>query len=92
MPTATAVVGDILDLARDGIGLGRPRLGPLGFSVSQLRKARVRPIGSIVSEFYLRVEAELASQYALALARRDSRLAAVDHREAEYSVEDANER
>ena len=57
MPTATAVVGDILDLARDGIGLGRPRLGPLGFPVSQLRKARVRPIGAIVSEFYLRVEA-----------------------------------
>jgi len=58
MPTATAVLGDVLDVARDRLGLGGPRLAPLGFSVRDLRKARVRPIGDVVSEYYLRIHAE----------------------------------
>ena len=58
MPTATAVVGDILDLARDRLGLGGPRLPPLGFAARDLQKARVRPIGDVVSEYYLRIQAK----------------------------------
>jgi len=57
MPTATAVVGDLIDLARDLRGSGHPRLPPLGFPIAQLRTAKVRPIGEIVSEFYLRIHA-----------------------------------
>ena len=57
MPTATAVVGDLIDLARDLRGVGRPRLVPLGFPVARLRDVKVRPIGEIVSEFYLRIHA-----------------------------------
>ncbi len=57
MPTATAVVADVLDVARDRVELGRPRLPPLGFPVRALSRARVRPIGDVVSEYYLRVQA-----------------------------------
>jgi homoserine dehydrogenase len=57
MPTATAVVGDLLDVARDRLGLAAPRLAPLGYPVASLRRVRVRPIGEIVSEFYLRLHA-----------------------------------
>lgn len=58
MPTATAVVGDVLDVARDRLGLGGPRLAPLGYPAGRLQKARVRPIGDVVSEYYLRIHAE----------------------------------
>jgi homoserine dehydrogenase len=57
MPTATAVVADVLDVARDRLGRGSPRLEPLGYGVSRQRAARVVPVGDIVSEFYLRIHA-----------------------------------
>jgi len=58
MPTATAVVGDLMDVARDLRGLGHPRLAPLGYPIARQRTARVRPIGDVISEFYLRVHAK----------------------------------
>jgi homoserine dehydrogenase len=56
MPTATAVVADILDVARDRRGLGRPRLAPLGYPVARQRRIRVRPMGDVVCEYYLRLQ------------------------------------
>jgi homoserine dehydrogenase len=58
MPTATAVLADVIDVARDLRGLGRPRLEPLGYPIARQRVARVRPIGDVISEFYLRVHAQ----------------------------------
>jgi homoserine dehydrogenase len=58
MPTATAVVADLIDVARDLRELGRPRLAPLGYPIARQRAARVRPIGDVISEFYLRVHAQ----------------------------------
>lgn len=58
MPTATAVVADVLDVARDRVGLGGPRLPPLGFPAKALTKGKVRPIGDVVSEYYLRIQAK----------------------------------
>lgn len=58
MPTATAVLADVLDVARDLRELGRPRLAPLGYPVARQRAVRVRPIGDVISEFYLRVHAQ----------------------------------
>jgi len=57
MPTATAVVADVLDVARDRRQLGGPRLPPLGYPVRRQRAARVRPLGDVESEFYLRLSA-----------------------------------
>ena len=58
MPTATAVVADVIDVARDLRELGRPRLAPLGYPIARQRAAKVRPIGDVTSEFYLRVHAQ----------------------------------
>jgi len=58
MPTATAVVADVIDVARDLRELGRPRLAPLGYPIARQRVAKVRPIGDVMSEFYLRVHAQ----------------------------------
>lgn len=58
MPTATAVVADVIDVARDLRTIGRPRLAPLGYPIARQRAARVRPIGEVISEFYLRVHAQ----------------------------------
>jgi homoserine dehydrogenase len=56
MPTATAVVADVLDIARDRLGLGRPRLAPLGYGVASQRRTRIRPMGDVSCEYYLRLQ------------------------------------
>ncbi len=85
MPTATAVVADVLDIARDRLGLGGPRLAPLGFSAKALRKGRVRPIGEVVSEYYLRIQAKdrpgVLGQVAGHLGRSGISVASVVQRE-----------
>lgn len=85
MPTATAVVADVLDVARDRLEMGRPRLAPLGFPAKTLRKGRVKPIGEVVSEFYLRVLADdqpgVLAQVAGLLGRAGISVASVVQRE-----------
>jgi len=58
MPTATAVVADILDLARARLGTGAPRSHPLGYPVSFMKRARVKPMADVICEYYLRFMAE----------------------------------
>jgi homoserine dehydrogenase len=85
MPTATAVLGDVIDVARDRRGLGRPRLAPLGYPIAMQRPAKVRPIGEITSEFYLRVHAldepGVLGQIATTLGRHGISIASVVQRE-----------
>ena len=55
MPTATAVVADILDIARHRIAAGGgARSHPLGFPMAQIKRARVKPMDDVVCEYYLR--------------------------------------
>lgn len=54
MPTATAVVADILDVARDRL-LDGPRLPPLGYPVAQQRRLKVKALETLSSEYYLRI-------------------------------------
>ncbi len=54
MPTATAVVADVLDVVRDRLR-GGPRLPPLGYPLARQRRARVRPVGALSAEYYLRI-------------------------------------
>ncbi len=58
MPTATAVVADILDLARERLGGGATRSHPLGYPVSFIKRARVKPMADVICEYYLRFMAE----------------------------------
>lgn len=57
LPTATAVIADILDLARERFG-DATRSHPLGYPVSFIRRARVKPMADVICEYYLRFMAE----------------------------------
>jgi homoserine dehydrogenase len=54
LPTATSVLGDILDVAESRSRRDRPPAPPLGMPWRELRRARVRAIGGLEAEYYLR--------------------------------------
>ncbi len=57
-PTASAVVADLVDLARD-LGVGQScRVPPLGFSRENLRELPIVPMERVVTPWYLRMEVE----------------------------------
>jgi len=57
-PTASAVVADIVDLARD-LGVGQAcRVPALGFASAELRDLPVVPMERVSTAWYLRLEAE----------------------------------
>ena len=58
MPSATAVMADILQIARDRISGGEARPHSLGYPVSFIKRARVKPMDDVVCEYYLRFMAE----------------------------------
>jgi homoserine dehydrogenase len=64
MPTATAVIADVMEIARERLAArqlvsnGRSvRRHGLGFPVASIKKARVKPMDDVVSEYYLRFKA-----------------------------------
>ena len=57
-PTASAVVADLVDLARD-LGAGQTcRVPPLGFARERLRDLPVIPMADVQTPWYLRMEVE----------------------------------
>ena len=52
MPTASAVVGDMIDLARDIMNGISGRVPPLAFR--KLKELKIRDIGHVVSKYYIR--------------------------------------
>jgi homoserine dehydrogenase len=56
-PTASAIVGDVMDIARNlTAGIGR-RSAPLGYMDNQLKNLEIKAIGEVVSKYYLRFSA-----------------------------------
>jgi homoserine dehydrogenase len=54
LPTATSVLADLVEIARQRAHPGERPPPPLGIPVRELRASRLRPIGAIESEYYLR--------------------------------------
>ncbi len=54
MPTATAVMADVLEIARHRMATGSARTHALGFPVSLIKRASVKPMDDVVCEYYLR--------------------------------------
>jgi len=54
MPTATAVLADLVELARNRVQGCRDRVPPLGYPARLLRRARVKPLDDLECEYYLR--------------------------------------
>jgi len=56
-PTASAIVGDVMAIARNiMVGVGR-RTAPLGYLDTNLKKLPIKPIGEIIGKYYLRFSA-----------------------------------
>ena len=57
-PTASAVVGDVLEICRNIVaGIGR-RTAPLGYLEERVKKLPIKPIGEIISKYYIRFSVE----------------------------------
>ncbi|HUI25072.1 MAG TPA: homoserine dehydrogenase, partial [Candidatus Kryptonia bacterium] len=54
MPTATAVVADLMEVARNRLHGSRGRVAPLGYPLAVQRPSRIKPLTELTSEFYLR--------------------------------------
>jgi homoserine dehydrogenase len=54
MPTATAIVGDLIDIARNRLRGSRGRVPPLGYPVARQKRIKVKPLDDLESEYYLR--------------------------------------
>ena len=57
MATASAVVGDLVDIARNRLGNDLQRVPNLGFQPSAIKPRTYRPMSEIVSQYYLRFSA-----------------------------------
>jgi homoserine dehydrogenase len=57
MPTASAVVSDIADIARNLASEGAGRVPVLGFQADKVRAIPVRPMDDIVTNYYFRFDA-----------------------------------
>ena len=55
MPTATAVVGDLMEIARNRLHGCRGRVAPLGYPLAKQRSARPLPAGAGEGRYYLRL-------------------------------------
>lgn len=54
MPTATAVVADLVDAARNLLAGTRGRVAPLGYPIAAQRRVKLKPIDDVECEYYLR--------------------------------------
>jgi len=54
MPTATAVVADIIDVARNRVHGCRGRVPPLGYPLRAQRRVAIQRVDALESEYYLR--------------------------------------
>jgi homoserine dehydrogenase len=57
MPTATAVVADVMEIARARVKGVSARVPPLGRPWGTLRRIPTRPMDDVTSEYYLRIMA-----------------------------------
>lgn len=85
MPTATAVVADLVELARNRLLENRGRVPPLGYPAATQGRGRVLPLDQLESEYYLRFMVAdrpgVLARLAGALGREGISIASVIQRE-----------
>lgn len=90
MPTATAVVADLMEIARNHLTGSRGRVPPLGYPLRLQRQVGVKPLASLESEYYLRFmvvdRPGALAQIAGVLGRSGISIAAVIQKERERGV------
>jgi homoserine dehydrogenase len=85
MPTASAVLADLLEIARHRLAESRGAAPPLGYPHSTLKRARVKPMDDVLCEYYLRFMARdqpgVLGTIASVLGRNDISIASVIQQE-----------
>lgn len=85
MPTATAVLADVIEVVHNRAVANGVRVPPLGYAWKDLRTTPLRPIADLVSEYYLRFMAVdrpgVLAKIAGILAEQDISIAAVIQRD-----------
>jgi homoserine dehydrogenase len=85
MPTATAVIADLIAAVRDRTVGPRVRVPPWGVPQRALRRARIRPLADLEGEYYLRFMAVdrpgVLARIAGVLGRCDISIASVIQKE-----------
>ena len=88
MPTATAVVADLMDSARNRLRRSRGRVAPLGLPLRSLKRARLVALDDLHSEYYLRFmvvdRPGVLARIAGILGSNEISIAAVIQREREH--------
>jgi homoserine dehydrogenase len=90
MPTATAVVADLIDVARNIVHGSRGRVAPLGYPLAQQRRLPLKPIDDVISEYYLRFmvvdKPGVLAKISGVLGAHDISIASVIQREREHGA------
>ncbi len=90
MPTATAVVADLIDAARNLLDDSRGRVAPLGYPIAVQRKVKLKPIDDIECEYYLRFmvvdRPGVLANISGVLGKNDISIASVIQREREQGA------
>ncbi|MBI3783931.1 MAG: homoserine dehydrogenase [Deltaproteobacteria bacterium] len=88
MPTATAVVGDLIEAGRHILKGCRGRIAPLGYPCAQQRAVTIHPMSALDSEYYLRFmvvdRPGVMARISGILGRHQISIAAVVQREREH--------
>jgi homoserine dehydrogenase len=89
MPTATAVVADLMEVARNRLDGSSGRIPPLGMPLAALAHTRVKPLDDLVCQYYLRFmvldRPGVLAQIAGVLGRHDISIASVIQKGREHS-------
>jgi homoserine dehydrogenase len=90
MPTATAVLADLVEVARNLLNDSRGRIAPLGYPLAQQRRVPLKPMDDLVSEYYLRFmvvdRPGVLAKISGILGRHQISIASVIQREREHGA------
>lgn len=90
MPTATAVLADLMEAARNLLNGSRGRIAPLGYPLAQQRRVPLKPMDDLISEYYLRFmvvdRPGVLAKISGILGRHQISIASVIQREREHGA------
>lgn len=90
MPTATAVLADLMEVARNLLSGSRGRIAPLGYPLAQQRRVPLKSMDDLVSEYYLRFmvvdRPGVLAKISGILGRHQISIASVIQREREHGA------
>ena len=90
MPTATAVLADVMDVARNRLHGSHGRVAPLGYPLARQRRVPLTPMDDLLTEYYLRFMVQdrpgVLAKISGILGSHDISIASVIQKEREHGA------